>query len=173
MTNDDPSLTIPNARLLSAIYFALLAILTTIVVDLILYSLAVQLFPIFQTILLAVLIAACFGALFGKRIVHCPEPYRAKVFLWGFLMVICALPFYSLGIILLLKAQHMQLIETANLQQLALLYLFVLLYSFILAGLWLAIAAGFAAMYLRGSLVYDILHSENQRKKDEEHNLQK
>jgi hypothetical protein len=41
--------------------------------------------------------------------------------------------------------------------------LFVLLYSFILAGVWLAIVAGLAAVYLRGHIVYYILQSQNQR----------
>ena len=46
------------------------------------------------------------------------------------------------------------------------LYLFVLAYSFILAGIWLAIAAGLAAMYLRGYLEYYILQSLYQRRKE-------
>ncbi len=39
------------------------------------------------------------------------------------------------------------------------------MYSFALVGVWLAIAAGFAAMYLRGHLVYDILHSKDEKLK--------
>lgn len=164
MNHEDEALTISNPRLLTAVYFALLAVIATVVIDLFLYSIGLErLLPTFQAILLAVIVAACFGALFGERIVHCPQPYRRKTFLWGFLMVIAALPFYDLGLLYLLKDFNSHSFEGATFRYLAVMYLFVLLYSFILAGLWLAIAAGFAAMYLRGHLVYDILHSKNRR----------
>ncbi|MFW2570451.1 hypothetical protein [Legionella sp. 29fVS95] len=164
MNHEDEALTISNPRLLSAVYFALLAVIATVIIDLFFYSIGLErLLPTFQAILLAVIVAACFGALFGERIVHCPQPYRRKTFLWGFLMVIVALPFYDLGFIYLLRGSYSHSFEGSTFSNLAVMYLFVLLYSFILAGLWLAIAAGFAAMYLRGHLVYDILHSKNQR----------
>ena len=51
----------------------------------------------------------------------------------------------------------------ASLNDLLELYLFVLIYSFIMAGLWLAIRSGIAAIYLRGHVVYYILQSTYQR----------
>ncbi|MDI9818115.1 MULTISPECIES: hypothetical protein [unclassified Legionella] len=166
MNREDQALTISNPRLLAAIYFALLAIIATCLIDLFLYLMGMeQLLPLFKAILLGVVIAACFGALFGKLIIHSSKPYRRKAFLWGFLMVVAALPFYDLGFLLLIQGRYTAAFEGATFPQMLLLYLFILPYSFILAGLWLAIAAGFAAMYLRGHLVYDILHSKYQRRR--------
>jgi hypothetical protein len=163
----DEALSISNPRLLSAAYFSLLAVIITIVIDLILYGMGVkQLLPTFQAVLLAVIFAACFGAIFGEKIVHCPKPYSSKVFFWGFVMVLAALPFYDLIFLYLLTKSHTNLLEGLGYGQIVLTYLFIILYSFVLAGLWLGIAAGFAAMYLRGHIVYDILHSKNDRLKE-------
>lgn len=160
---EDNALTLSNPRLLTALYFALLAVIATCIIDTALFLLgAEQFLPLFKAILLAVIVAGCFGALFGKRIVHCHKPYRRKAFLYGCLMVLVALPFYVLGFFLL---QENPALSSANMNLTELIanYLFILFYSFIIAGLWLAIAAGFAAMYLRGHLVYDILHSKYRR----------
>ncbi|WED42160.1 hypothetical protein [Legionella cardiaca] len=157
MSHEDKALTISNPRLLAAIYFALLAVIVTCIIDVILHLLGAGPFlPLFKAIFLAVVIASCFGAIFGKLIIHSKKPYRRKAFLYGFLMVIVALPFYNVGLLLL---------KDNNFQQIFANFLFTLFYSFILAGLWLAIAAGFAAMYLRGHLVYDILHSKYARQR--------
>ena len=112
------------------------------------------------------IVAACFGALFGEHIVHSTKPYYQHVFFWAFFMVIAALPFYTLGLLYLLKEDHANLVVHASLTNIMHLYLLVLAYSFILAGVWLAVVAGFAAMYLRGHLVYYILQSINQRRKN-------
>ncbi|KTD23617.1 Uncharacterised protein [Legionella lansingensis] len=166
MSHDDQALTISNPRLLAAVYFALLAVIATCVIDRILYFIGVQQFlPLFKAILLAVVVASCFGALFGEKIIYSKRPYRRKAFLWGFIMVIAALPVYDLGFLLLSDDRLGNSFQGGNPQQMVLIYLFVLIYSFIIAGLWLGIAAGFAAMYLRGHLVYDILHSKNQRRR--------
>lgn len=158
----DEAITISNPRLLSAAYFALLAIIVTIAIDLTLYALGIeQIVPLFKAILIAVVLASSFGALFGERIVHCKSPYRKTSFLWGFTMVIAAIPFYALIFFYLYSQDHHAIVEKANP---LIMYCFILLYSFLFAGLWLAIAAGFAAMYLRGHIVYDILHSQYDRR---------
>lgn len=162
----DEALTIPNARLLSAVYFGLLAIVATIIFDSLLYAIGFeQLMPISKAILLAVIIAVAFGALFGERIVHSHKPYHKHAFLWAFFMVLIALPVYNLGFIYLLKENHHELFSHTTFVHLAYLYLFVLLYSFILAGVWLAVVAGLAAIYLRGYLVYYLLETKQKRPK--------
>lgn len=166
MKPQDEALTISNPRLLSAVYFSLLAVIATIFIDTVLYLLGVeQLLPIAQAIFLSVIVAAVFGALFGKRIVHSEAPYAKHVFFWAVLMVITAIPVYTAGFVYLMEENHSTLFINASLSQFIYIYLFILLYSFILAGLWLAIVAGVAAIYLRSYLVYYILQSLNQRKK--------
>ena len=163
----DEALTLSNPRLLSAAYFCLLGVIVTIVINLLLYSFGItQLIPFFQAILLAAVLAACFGAIFGKKIVHSSPPYNRKAFFWGFLMVIAALPFYDLVFLYLINHYNPKVLDGLSSGNILMAYLFVILYSFILAGLWLAIAAGLAAMYLRGHFVYDILHSKNDRLKE-------
>ena len=167
MKTQDEALTLSNPRLLSAVYFSLLAIIATIAIDTVLYNLGVeQLLPISEEIFLAVIVAALFGALFGERIVHSERPYRKHVFFWAFFMVIAALPVYNLGFISLLRSNHASLFNHASLTHVMYLYLLILVYSFVLAGIWLAIAAGLAALYLRGYLEYYILQSLYQRHKN-------
>jgi hypothetical protein len=162
----DEALTISNPRLLSASYFALLAVIATIIIDTLLYAFGVeQILPSFQLVLLSTILAGCFGAIFGEKIVHCQKPYRYKAFLWGFIMVLAALPFYSLIFLYLFSRHHHQIFSGLSFSNLLALYLFVVLYSFLLFGLWLAIASGLAAIFLRGHLVYDILDSKNERRK--------
>ena len=164
MKKTEQTLEFSNPRLLAAVYYGVLAIIATIILDSFLFVLgAEKILPIFKAILLAVFVAACFGALFGKRIVLSKEPYRKHVFLWGFFMVIVALPVYDLGLIYLLKDYHPTLFLNASLRILIEFYLMILIYSFIMAGLWLALFSGIAALYLRGHLVYYILQSTNQR----------
>jgi hypothetical protein len=163
----DEALEISNPRLLSAAYFCLLAVIITIVMDTLLYAMGVkQLIPTFQAVLLAAIFAACFGAIFGEKIIHSPKPYSRKAFLWGFLMVLAALPFYDVIFLYLLNQFHPKLLEGLSAGNVLLAYLSIVLYSFIFAGFWLAITAGFAAMYLRGHIVYDILHSKNDKLKE-------
>ena len=166
MIIQDEALSISNPRLLSAVYFSLLAIVATLAIDLILYALGMeQIVPTFKAILLAAIIAACFGALFGARIVYSEKPYRKHAFFWAFLMVIAALPFYNIGFLLLLKQHNDTLFANATLSHWLYLYLFVLVYSFIIAGVWLAVVAGIAAVYLRSHVVYYIIHALSVRRK--------
>lgn len=165
MKNNDPAITPPNARLLSAVYFGLLAVIATIIIDCVLYSLGVvQIIPFFKAIILAVIIAAIFGAIFGERIVHAHEPYRKHAFFWGFLMVIIGLPFYCVGLVYLLHESRPELFIDTSWGHLLHFYLFILAYSFILAGLWLAIIAGIAAVYLRSYLVYHLFTALYKRR---------
>ncbi len=167
MKTQDEALAISNPRLLSAVYFGLLSIIATIALDTALYALGVEkLLPIAKATFLAVVVAACFGALFGKRIVLSRKPYYQHVFLWAFIMVLSGLPVYSMGFLYFLKDMHADWFTPVTLTHLVFLYLLVLAYGFILVGVWLAVIAGFAAMYLRGYLVYYILQSQYQQHKN-------
>lgn len=166
MSVQDRELAISNPRLISAVYFGVLAIIATVIIDFSFNALGVErMIPTFKAVLLAAIVAACFGALFGKKIINSPEPYHLKSFLWGFFMVLVALPIYDLIFLYLFKGHHAENFVGATPSELGVTYLFILLYSFILAGIWLAIAAGLAALYLRSHLIYDILHSEYNRPK--------
>jgi len=162
MNDEDQALKVSNVRLVSAVYFGLLAIIGTIFIDTILYLLGLaKILPIFKSILLSFILAACFGALFANKITHCKKPYKLKAFGYGFLMVMLILPIYNLGILLMMYQEHTQMFASASFIQMVYVYLIYLFFIFILAGLWMAIAAGLAAIYLRSRLVYDILHSQN------------
>lgn len=164
MDKRDEALTLSNPRLLCAVFFGLLAIVMTVVVDTILYSLGIEkILPTFQAIILDVIIASIFGALFGKKIIYSEKPYARRAFLWGFLMVISAIPLYALLFLALFARHHPQVFHNFDWYSVITTYFFILFYSFIFVGLWLAIAAGLAALYLRGHLVYDLLHSKEDR----------
>lgn len=161
MEKQDQALTLSNPRLLSVIYFTLLAVITTFFIDFILYSLGIDpLLPVFKKLFLSIMVAAFFSALFGERLIHCEKPYRLKVFLWGFLMAILAVPLYNLGFVYFLHSDQHSLLVHATLSDLWYIYLNVLVYSFLFIGIWIAIGAGLAAIYLRGYLVYYLLESQ-------------
>lgn len=160
MLKKDIALSISNPRLIAAIYFGLLSVVGTILTDAFLTLIGIQeLIPVFESILIGVVVAACTGALFGEQIVHCKKPYKKRVFLLGFIMVIASLPVFVLGLVFFMLAEHSTPSTLVGIQSMVYLYIEVLAYSYVLFGVWLAIASGLAAMYLRGQLVYDILHT--------------
>lgn len=163
MDNQDQALTISNPRLIAAVYFTLLAIITTFCIELVLYFLGINPFiPIFKKLMLAITVAASFGALFGERIVHSKAPYQLTTFLWTFLMVMFAVPFYDLGFVYFLHNLDTSLYAQASFNHLCYLYLSVLIYSYLLIGLWIAMIAGLAGLYLRGYLVYYLIDSHSK-----------
>lgn len=160
MKQQDPALTISNPRLLAAIYFGLLSVVGTILINAFLSLLGIsELIPLFKAIILGVLIAGGMGALFGEHIVHSASPYNSKVFFLGFIMVIASLPLFDLGLVALMLQEHTNLIVAPQIQSTIYLYLFVVGYSYALFGILLACASGLAALYLRSQLVYDLLHT--------------
>lgn len=167
MSAEDDVLTLSNPRLLSAIYFGLLAIIATIFIDLVFYFIGVeQVIPLFKAILLATFIAAVFGAGFGERIVHHQKPYRGAVFWLGFAMVLLAVPVYDLGLSYFIIEHHPSLFSDAGWLEYGHFYLMVLMYSYIIFGLWLALFAGLAAIYLRSRLAYYLLRTTSERKRN-------
>lgn len=166
MKKQDPALSFSHPRELTAIYFALLSIVGTILINAFLTSIGVeQIIPIFKAVILGIIVAACSGAIFGESIVHCKKPYKTKTFWLGFIMVIASLPVFALGLLLLMEEANDKLFSVAKFHDMVYFYLVILAYSYILFGFVLAILSGLAAMYLRGQLVYDILHTQEKRKR--------
>ena len=172
MKHRDPALTFLNPRMLAAIYFGLLSVAATLLINAFLSFLGFkEIIPIFASVLVGMVVASCSGALFGEKIIYCKKPYKIKTFLTGFLMVMASLPFFVLGLLLFIK-EPVTLFSIASLPNMIYTYLFFLLYSYFIFGFFLAIAAGFAAMYLRGQIVYDILNTHKRRRRSKKHDLE-
>lgn len=164
MNKDDLALTFSNPRLLAAIYYGLLSVVGTILINALLTSMDImEIVPLFKSIVLGVVIASITGALFGERIVHCHRPYKLKTFWLGFIMVLLSLPFFDLGLMYFMQESERPLLTITNFDDLILNYFKVLGYSYILFGFLLAIASGLASMYLRGQFVYQVLHTDKRR----------
>lgn len=165
MKKQDPALKYPHPRLLAAFYFGLLSVIGTIIIQAFLTSIGVdQIVPIYEAIILGAVISTGAGALFGESIVHCPKPYKAKTFWLGFLMIMATLPLFVLGLTFLLEENNSHLFLLVKFKELVFMYLIYLASSYLLFGFALAVAAGLAAMYLRGRLVYDISPIKNNLK---------
>lgn len=170
MKTQDPALTFSNPRLLAAIYFGLLSVVGTILTNALLSSIGIaEIIPVFQSIILGMIVASCTGALFGESIIYCKKPYKIKTFWIGFSMVMASLPIFDLGLLFFMKETNTTLLSVAKFPDLIYSYLIILVYSYILFGFFLAIGAGIAAMYLRGQLVYDILHIPEKRRHPAKH----
>ncbi|MFJ1268315.1 hypothetical protein ACD661_07085 [Legionella lytica] len=164
MKTHDQALYFSHPRLLGAIYFGLLSVVGTILIDAFLSLIGIEDYvPLFEAIIVGMIVASATGALFGKQIIHCPKPYMAKTFVIGFLMVLVSLPFFALGLLFFMDKGSAALFSVSSFKNLAYSYLVILAYSYILFGFLLAIAAGGAAMYLRGWLVYDVLHTDKRK----------
>lgn len=164
MKKSDPALTFSNPRLVAAIYYGLLSVVGTILINAFLTILGIQeIIPLFQAILIGMVVASATGALFGERIIHCPKPYMLKTFLTGFMMVIASLPFFALGLTFFMTAPDSHLFSINNVRDFFYAFMVILAYSYVLFGFLLAIGSGLASMYLRGHLVYDILHTDKRR----------
>ncbi|TAL61719.1 MAG: hypothetical protein EPN84_07520 [Legionella sp.] len=155
----DPALTFANARLFAALYFGLLSIVGTILISAFMKFIGIEeIIPLYQAIILGAIVAATMGALFGERIIHCEKPYQMQPFWMGFAMVMASLPLFDLGLVVLMKEENDQVFSVVKFHDMVFFYMVVLAYSYILFGIFLAIASGIASMYLRGHLVYDVLH---------------
>jgi hypothetical protein len=159
MKDKDPALSVTNPRLIAAIYFGLLSVVGTILINAFLTVIGIEeLIPVFEAIILGVVVAGATGALFGEQIVHCKKPYKLKTFLLGFGMVIVSLPVFDFGLLMFIIRENTCILPMYTMHSTLYFYFGVLAYSYALFGVLLAIASGLAALYLRGQLVYDILH---------------
>jgi hypothetical protein len=157
MKKQDPALECSNPRLIAAIYFGLLSVVGTILINALLTTLGInEVVPLFGAIILGMIVASTTGAIMGNNIIDCKKPYKLKTFFMGFFMVIISLPFFAAGLVVLMKQQESEVLIKYS-ENIIYLYLYVLAYSYLLFGILLALASGIAAMYLRGQLIYDIL----------------
>lgn len=164
MNKQDPALDFPNPRLLATVYYGLLSVVGTILINAFLTTIGIkELVPLFQAIILGMVVASITGALFGKSIVHCPRPYKLKTFFLGFIMVLLSLPFFDLGLLLFMDTSENQALKVINFHDFVSAYLIVLGYSYILFGFLLAIASGLASIYLRRHFVYQILRTDRRQ----------
>ncbi len=161
----DVDLNVSNFRVITAAFFGIMAVVMTFFVDSVLYYLGVsEILPIFKSVLLAAVVASIFAALFAGKIFRCDISHKRCIFGWGFFMTIIGLPFYNLGLVMLMYFENPEAYSDAPLYMLFHVYLFTFTTIFILVGLWLAIIAGFLAIYLRKKLAPDIMHSENMNR---------
>lgn len=161
----DEALSIDNPRLLSAVYFATFITIMTVVILFILYSFGIDFrIHMLSLVVLSITIFALFGALFGKKIIYADKTKRFKIFLYGFLLVLSALPFYDIFILYFMQNSETYMLKIEDASHLMLVYSFIVLYSLFGAGFWLAILSGFAALYLRRHLVYTYIQSKKTYK---------
>ncbi len=164
MKHIDQALRFQYPRLLAAIYFGLLSVVGTILTNAFLDSLGVpEAIPVFQSVLLGMVVAALTGALFGEQIIHCKKPYKTKTFWLGFIMVIASLPVFTLGLVYFIKQADTTLFTFGKFHHVVYFYFMALFYSYLLYGILLAIASGLAAMYLRGRMVYDVMYTHERQ----------
>lgn len=160
MRTNDPALNFSNPRLLAAIYFGLLSVVGTILINAFLSSIGIEeIIPVYKSVILGMVVASCTGAIFGESIVHCKSPYNTKVFWLGFAMVMASIPVFVLGVVLMMREDYDKVFAVSSLTSMILFYLVALAYSYVLFGVFLAIASGLAAIYLRSHLVYDVMHT--------------
>lgn len=160
MNHQDEAVSLSNPRIIAAVYFGVLSVMFTLAFDAILYAFGInQFLPLYQATILADIIAVSFGALFAEKIVHSQGAYLKKSFFWAVLMTITAIPIYDVGLFCLLALNNPGALINIGFKGFLGFYLAILAYSFILCGWWLALVAGFAAMYLRGCIIYYILRS--------------
>jgi hypothetical protein len=160
MKNHDKALTYRHPRLLSALYFGLLALVGGIIADSLFHVLGVgDLLPHAEFVLLIFCSGILFGALFGRLLLHIHRPLKLKVFLLGFGLTLLMLLPFNLVLLLLMKFHYPAEFAGAFFKEMILIYIVLCLYSLILAGFWGAIVAGFASIYLRNRIVYDVMHT--------------
>ncbi|NDH09625.1 MAG: hypothetical protein EBY16_08465 [Gammaproteobacteria bacterium] len=149
-----------NARILTAVYFGLLAVVFTLLLDATMYVLGMpQLIPLFEGTLLAMFVASVFAYFYGDKIINAPKPFAGRVFISGFLMTLSAIPFYILGFTFFYLFNHPDFIIHFTIWTFLRTYTFILIYGFLLIGIWLAIFAGLAALYLRSRISYYVVDS--------------
>ncbi|OEH47794.1 hypothetical protein lpari_01172 [Legionella parisiensis] len=164
MNKQDPALDFPNPRLLAAVYYGLLSVVGTILINGFLTTIGIEEFvPLFYAIILGMVVASITGAIFGRSIVQCPRPYKLKTFWLGFIMVLLSLPFFDLGLLLFVDTTENQALKVINFNDFVSAYFITLGYSYILFGFLLAIASGLASIYLRGKFIYQILRTDRRR----------
>lgn len=138
---------IPNIPLTAALYFSSFTVMFNLMLKYFLFVFkSGEMLPVFSSTLLALLLGAVFGGLFGHRLAAAGTTLR--VFAKGTLLAICMIPFYSLGLQLIYYFHHHWSYETLHhWQDYLVLYGVVLLFFTLVAGIWLIPLTGCAALH--------------------------
>ena len=144
MPNDHSNV---NIRLIAALYFSSFTVIFNLVVKYFLFVFkSGELLPIYSSTILALVLGALFGALFGRRLAT-PNP-TVKIFANGALLATCMIPLYSLGLQLIYYFHNHWMYEKLHQwQDYIVLYGVALLFFTLVAGIWLIPLAGFAALH--------------------------
>lgn len=164
---------IKSPRIIGAVYYLCLSVVATLFIQFILYSFQFgHLIPFFWSLLLSLVVAILFGALFGKAIISSSPPYKARCFILGILIVLLSVPVYDIGLLFILKDRHPTMYHVANnIKSYGFFYLFLLIYTYILVASWLCIVSGFASVYLRNAFIPGFIKFSkelNEKKKNEQ-----
>ena len=162
MTNHDKS----NARLVGALYFALLTLVFNLIAKYFLFIFKEGvLFPLFSTSLLSLFLGALFGGLFGQRIAAMNKP--SHLFAWGVLLAITIIPCYSLGLQIIYYFHNHEMYNNLHQwQDYLVLYGVILLFVVLVAGIWFIPLTGLAAMQFNRRFLpgYNAYLSKQQQK---------
>ncbi len=153
----DPAKKHQSIRTIAACYFTLLSIMATSLIQLLLFVFGMgDLIPLLMSYVLALPIAWLSGLLFANKIVYAQT--KLKCFLYGVLLILFTLPLYDFFLLFLLQSVHPSMYNLGHgLQDSALLFLLIIIYSFVLIGSWLIVFGGFAALFLKTSFAPNVL----------------
>ena len=171
LSNNKPSAT----RTIAAFYYCLLSIIATIFIQILLFTFGMsELIPVLMSFVLALPVAWLSGMIFGNRIIGSNTNNRWQCFLWGMFLLVVALLIYDLLLLIVLQNTHPNMYNLGTgLKDSLILYLLIIIYSFVLIGSWLSILSGFAAIFLRDHFSPNVLnlskkldsnHKEHRRK---------
>ena len=146
-------------RTIAACYFTFLSIIATFIIQAMLFLFGMgDLIPFFMSFLLSIPIAWLSGMIFGNAIITSPKKSKWRCFLWGFSLILFALPLYDLCLLFLLHNIHPYMYNLGHgLKDSLILYLFIIIYSFVLIGSWLCLLSGFSAIFLRDHFAPNVL----------------
>ena len=157
---ETPEIKPASYRTIAACYFSFLSMIATLIIQSMLFVFGMgDLIPFFMSFLLAIPIAWMSGMIFGRLIITSNKKSKWRCFLWGFSLLLFALPLYDLCLLFLLHNVHPNMYNLGNgLKDSLILYLIIIIYSFILIGSWLSILSGLAALFLRDTFAPAILN---------------
>ena len=163
MNNNKKSL-----RVTSAIYFVLISIPITVIIQFLLYQANMSgLLSVAVSLLLSVLLAYALGWSFGKVILDTTAPYKLKCFLLGILYCLCFVFIYDVFLVFLLDYKDFTINnQQPGISSYLVAYLYILIYSLITVASWLSILMGLATVYLRRRFIKQLkafsAHKENE-----------
>lgn len=136
-----------NPRPYAAFYFAVFAAIFNLTAKWLLFVFKASiLLPLYSSTMLAVLLGAVFGHLFGKKLVG--HKTTLNLFFIGTLIALAMIPFYSLGLQLIYYFHnHAMYLQLHHWQDYLVLYGVMVLFFTLVAGIWLILLTGIAAVH--------------------------